>query len=153
MTTPRIRSLVSLSAALIVTLMVAGCASAPHRVASASAEPPVTVRFDNEARDYVHVYLISARQEWLLARVAPGARMALRIPEPALAEDAGLLSLAVIAGERVTLRAARDVAAATTIGQPLAMMLSQRWTFSTLTSTGQVTSLRLDRSSVEADRP
>jgi hypothetical protein len=145
MTTPRIRSLVSL-AALSLTVTLGGCASAPSRVALDSPvltdELPRTVRFDNEARDYVRVYLIGARQEWLLGRVAPGARVTLHIPEPALAEDAGLLSLAVIVGDRVTLRAAREVGAATTIGQPAAMMLSQRWTFSTLTATGQLTSLR-----------
>jgi hypothetical protein len=147
MTTPRIRSLVSLAAALTFSLVLGGCVSAPSHVASSEPAPadelPRTVRFDNEAPDYVHVYLIAARQEWLLGRVAPGVRATLRIPEAALAEDAGLLSLAVIAGERVTLRAAREVGAATTIGQPAAEMLSQRWTFSTLTATGQLTSLRL----------
>ena len=152
MTTHRIRSLVSLAAALIATLMVAGCASAPQRVASASVEPPITIRFDNEARDYVHVYLVGTRQEWLLGRVAPGARTALGIPEAALAEDGGLLSLAVIAGDRVTLGAAREVGAATTIGQPAAMMLSQRWTFSTVTATGQITSLRIGGSRAEVGR-
>lgn len=153
MTTPRIRSLVSIATAFIVTAMVAGCASAPQRVVSASIEAPITVRFDNEARDYVHVYLVSARQEWLLGRVAPGARATLRIPEAALAEDAGLLSLAVIAGQRVTQRAAREVGAATTIAQLPAEMCSQRWTFSTLTATGQLTSIRLGRSRAEVGRP
>jgi len=62
-----------------------------------------------------------------------------------LAEDAGLLSLAAIAGDRVTFRAARELAAATTIGEPAAMMLSQRWTFSTLTATRQLTSQRIGR--------
>lgn len=153
MTTPRIRSVVSLAAALIVTLMVGGCASAAPRVASASVELPITIRFDNEAREYVHVYLIGTRQEWLLGRVGPGARASLRIPEAALTEDAGLLSLAVIAGDRVTLRVARQVAAATTIAQPAMEMLAQRWTFSTLTASGQLTSLRLARSPAEVVRP
>ncbi len=153
MTTPRIRSLVSIATALIVSSMVAGCASAPQRVASAAIEPPITVRFDNEARDYVHVYLVGARQEWLLGRVAPGARATLRVPEAALAEDAGLLSLAAIAGQRVTQRAAREVGAATTIAQLPAEMFSQRWTFSTLTATGQLTSIRLGRSRAEVGHP
>ncbi|MDB4881993.1 MAG: hypothetical protein JWL95_759 [Gemmatimonadetes bacterium] len=147
MTTPRIRSLVSLAAALTFTVVLGGCVSAPAHATSNEPAPtdelPRTVRFDNEARDYVHVYLVAARQEWLLGRVAPGGRATLRIPEAALTEDVGLVSLAVIAGDRVTLRAAREVGAATTIGQPAADMLSQRWTFSTLTATGQLTSLRL----------
>jgi hypothetical protein len=148
MTTPRIRSLVSL-AALSLAVILGGCVSGPSRVAQNAPSPtdelPRTVRFDNEAQDYVHVYLISARQEWLLGRVAPGARAMLRIPDAALAEDAGLLSLAAIAGDRVTFRAARELAAATTIGEPAAMMLSQRWTFSTLTATRQLTSQRIGR--------
>ena len=153
MTTPLIRCLVSTATALIISALGAGCASAPQRIASASIEPPIIVRFDNEARDYVHVYLVAARQEWLLGRVAPGARATLRIPEAALAEDAGLLSLAVIEGQRVTQRAAREVGAATTIAQLPAEMFSQRWTFSTLTATGQLTSVRLGRSRAEVGRP
>ena len=148
MTTPRIRSLVSL-VALSFAVTIGGCASAPSRVALDAPAPtdelPRTVRFDNEARDYVHVYLVSARQEWLLGRVAPGARAMLRIPDAALADDAGLLSLAAIPGERVSLRAAREISAATSIGEPAAMMLAQRWTFSTLTATRQLTSQRIGR--------
>jgi hypothetical protein len=141
MTTPRIRSLVSLAAALIVTLMIGGCASAPSRLAT--DVPAATVRFDNEARDYVHVYLVGARQEWLLGRVAPGARARLQIPTAALAEDAGMMWFAVLPGDRVTMRAAGEARAATTIGQPMTALLSQRWTFSQLTTTGQITSLSL----------
>jgi hypothetical protein len=147
MTTPRIRSLVSLAAALIVTLMIGGCASAPSREALDGIAPADglarTVRFDNEARDYVHVYLIAERQEWLLGRVGPGARATLRIPEAALADDAGLMRLAVLTGDRVTMRAAADDRAATVLAQPALEMLSQRWTFSQLTSTGQLMPRRL----------
>jgi len=144
MTTPRIRSLVSLAAALIVTLMIGGCASAPPRVTTDVSA--ATVRFDNEARGYVQVYLVGARQEWHLGRVAPGARATLQIPTAALAEDAGLMWFAVLPGDRVTMRAAAEPRAATTIGQPISEMLSQRWSFSQLTTTGQITSLRLGSS-------
>jgi hypothetical protein len=62
--------------------------------------------------------------------VAPGARTTLRIPEAALAGNAGPMQLAVLTGERVTLRAADESRAATTLAQPVAAILSQRWTYS-----------------------
>jgi hypothetical protein len=140
MTTPRIRSLVSFVAALTFTLTLGGCASAPARLAVNAVEQPLTFRFDNEARDYVHVYLIGTRQEWLLGRVEPGARATLRIPDEVAAEDLGSMQLAVRTGERVTLRAATEARTATTIVQPAAELLSLRWTFSqTSTRVGQLT--------------
>lgn len=157
MTTQRIRSLVSLAAALAVTLVLGGCASAPSRLASEaptlSDEVARTVRFDNEARDYVHVYLVGVRQEWLLGRVAPGGRTTLQIPDAALADDAGPLRLAVLAGARATMRAANEIRAATTIAQPATDILSQRWTFSQLTATEQLTARRLAPSRAEVGRP
>jgi hypothetical protein len=151
MTTPRIRSLVSLAAALTVTFTLGGCVSAASRLASDGPAPtdgaPPAVRFVNEARDYVHVYLVGEQREWLLGRVEPGARATLRIPEAALVENAGPMWLAVLTGERVTLRAAGDARAATTMAQPAAAILSQRWTFSQ-TPKGQLTSLPLARAAV-----
>jgi hypothetical protein len=156
MTTPRIRSLVSLAAALTVTFTLGGCASAPSGRAwdgpAPTDGPPLAVRFDNDARDYVHVYLIGDQREWLLGRVEPGARATLRIPEDALAENAGPMRLAVLVGERVTLRAAGKPLAATAISQPAAEILSQRWTFSQMLATGQLTSLRLGRPGAEVGR-
>jgi hypothetical protein len=134
MTTPRIRSLVSLAAALTVTLTAGGCAGTaarPSLEAPAPAnEPPPAVRFDNDSRDYVHVYLVGDRREWLLGRVGPGARANLRIPDEALAEDAGRMRLAVLVGERVTFRAGSAVRAASALPQSAAVLLSRRWTFS-----------------------
>jgi hypothetical protein len=148
MTTPRIRSLVSLAAALTVTLALGGCASAPSRLAGDAPAPadgrPLTVRFDNDARDYVHVYLVGEQRQWLLARVAPGARATLRIPEDALAEDGLRMRLAVLVGERVTLWAPAEPRAAITLAQPAAAFRSQRWTFSQAAS-GQLIALPLRR--------
>jgi hypothetical protein len=149
MTTPRIRSLVSLAAVLTVTLTVGGCASTSSRVASDEPArtdgPPVTIRFDNDARDYVHVYLVGDQRQWLLARVAPGARATLRIPEEALAEEGARMRLAVLAGERVTLWAPSEARAAITLAQPAAALRSQRWTFSQAIANGQLTALPLRR--------
>lgn len=152
MTTPRTRSLVSLVAALTVTLALGGCASAPSRTAwdapAPAGVPPFTVRFDNDARDYVHVYLVGAQRQWLLGRVEPGARATLRIPDAALAEDAGAVRLVVLAGERVTMRAVSEARAAVTIAEPAAAIGAQRWTFSQTLAKGQLTALPLARAAV-----
>jgi hypothetical protein len=156
MTTPRTRSLVSLAAALTVALTLGGCAGAPSRLAgdgpAPTDGPPLAVRFDNDARDYVHVYLVGEQRQWLLGRVAPGARATLRIPDEALAEDAGRLRLAVLAGERVTLWAAGEARAAITIPQPAAAFLWQRWTFSQALANGQLTALPFGRARAEVGR-
>ena len=149
MTTPRKRPLVSLALALSVSLALSGCAGAPSRLASDGISlnegAQLAFRFDNEARDNVHVYLIGAKREWLLGRVAPGARATLRIPEEALAERPGFVRLAVLTGQRATLRAAAESRAATSIDQPAAALLSQRWTFSQTLEKGQLTPLGLGR--------
>jgi hypothetical protein len=134
MTTTRIRTVVSLVATLAITSTVAACASGAARLPSAD-EAPVelaarSIRFDNEARDYVHVYLVGERSEWLLGRVAPGARVTLRIPDAAVAADQESMRLAVLVGEHVTLSAGTKARAASILAQPAAEMLSQRWTFS-----------------------
>ncbi len=149
MTTPRTRSLVSLAAVLTVSLMLGACVSAPSRLApegsTLSDDAPVVIRFDNDARDYVHVYLVGEQREWLLGRVEPGAHATLRLPDAALAEDAGPMRLAVLGGERVTFRVAGEAHAATTIAQLVASILTQRWTFSQSLSNGQLISLPVGR--------
>jgi hypothetical protein len=159
MTTPRTRSRVSLAGltaaltvALTVTFALGACATAPSP-APAPTAAPVAVRFDNDASVYVHVYLIGEKREWLLGRVEPGARATLRIPDASLLESQGTVRLAVLAGDRVTLRAARDARAAMTIAQPTSTMLSQRWTFSQTLQQGQLTSLRLGSAGAEVGRP
>jgi hypothetical protein len=156
MTTPRIRSLVSLAAALTFTLAFTGCVSAPSRLSwdgpASTDGPPLAISFDNEARDYVHVYLVDAQREWLLGRVEPGARATLRIPEAALAGNPGSMWLAALVGEHMTLRAAREARAAITIAQPAAQILSLRWTFSQTLANGQLTALPLGRARAEVGR-
>ena len=146
MTTPRIRPVVSLATALCVALTMGACASAPPHIASdvsdSSADAaPQSVRFDNTGREFVHVYLIGQEREWLLGRVEPGARKTMRIPDEALADDAGMMQIAVIVGERVSLGAKRASRTIFTVAQPRGSLLSQRWTFSQTPATGQLTSL------------
>jgi hypothetical protein len=147
MITPRIRSFVSYAAAMTVAITLAGCASTQSRPPSGghapADEPPLAIRFDNAAQDYVHVYLVGERREWFLGRVEIGAGATLRIPDDALA-DAGPMRLAVLEGQHRTPRVAADALAATTLRQPIGAILSQRWTFSQTTANQQLTSLPRD---------
>jgi hypothetical protein len=155
MTTPRTGSVVSLAAALALAITLGGCASAGSRSApdgpAPSAGPSVTIRFDNQAHDYVHVYLVGVRRQWLLGRVEQGAVATLPIPDEALAESSRSMWLAVLAGANPTGRVAADPRAVTTIPEPMATILSQRWTFTSTQATGQLTSLPLWRA--EPGRP
>ena len=148
MTTPRVGTLVSAAAALILTVGLGGCAtnsrSGGTPSVAANAIGPV-VRFDNGGRDVVHVYLVGQTREWLLGRVEPGARTALRIPDEAFGEDAGSMRLAVVPGDRITQRAAADPRASTTLAQPAATIVSERWKFSQTSASGELTSLRVAR--------
>ncbi|MDQ2665474.1 MAG: hypothetical protein M3Z05_05645 [Gemmatimonadota bacterium] len=145
MTTPRIRSLVSLAAALSFTMTLGACATgAPHFATdtSLSADDALrALRFDNTGREYVHVYLISEQREWLLGRVEPGARSTLRIPAEATSDDAGGMQLEVVIGEPVTFGAKRASRMAITTVQPGSDLFAQRWTFSQIPAMGQLTSL------------
>ena len=89
MTTPRTRALVSLTATIAVTLALAACA--PGRSVPAVGRPLamdgrlLTVAFDNDGREHVHVYLVDGRQgQWLLGRIDPWSQETLRIPAAAL---------------------------------------------------------------------
>lgn len=151
MTTPRARALVSLTAALAMTLALGACAGVPQRSApnrpSAAQDRPPTVRFDNGGREHVHVYLIGQRREWLLGRVEPGAIASLRLPDASLADDPEFVRLAVVTGGRVTQQAARDPRARLTIAQPTSAILSRGWRF----ALGELTSpvSRTDREQVD----
>lgn len=141
MTTPRPYALVSRFAITILTLVLGACSGTTAR--SAAHEPsPVearvaTIRFDNQAREHVHVYLIGETREWLLGRVEPGAVATLRVPEESLTSNASFVQLAVLTGGGLTQAAARDPRAQLTIAQPASSILAQRWRL----SQGQLTSL------------
>jgi len=149
MTTIRSRSLVSIAAALTLTVALGGCAGNPtHRALNDPAPvaaKPATIRFQNEARQYVHVYLVGQNREWLLGRVEPGARTTLRIPADAMSDDSWQMQLAVVAGDRVTLRVASKVGAQVTIPQPAGQLLAQKWTFTQTVSNGQATAALMGR--------
>ncbi len=153
MTTTRSRRLVSIAATLTLTLALGGCAGNPSSRALNDPAPaagrPVAIRFDNEARQYVHVYLVGQEREWLLGRVEPGAHAALRIPDEALADATWSMRLAVLAGERVTMRVATQARASVTILQPTSQLVAQRWTFTQPMTNGQATAQLMGRMRTE----
>ena len=146
MTAPCTRARRSI-AVTVVTLALGACTARtarppiepprPDEARLLEAVEPATIRFDNGAREHVHVYLVGEQREWLLGRIEPGARAVLRIPEASLAGNPAFVRLAVLAGGRQTAAAARDPRAAFTIPQPAATLLTQRWAF----AQGQLTSL------------
>lgn len=153
MTTPDTRALVSLTATMALTLALGACVRGPSVPALDSPTSIggrlLTIGFDNDGRDYVHVYLVDGQQrQWRLGRVDPWTRATLRIPAAAFAGNPGFMQLVVIPGERVTVHAARDPRARSTAAQPVSAMLSQRWMF----SQGQLTPLPLRRAGVAVGR-
>jgi hypothetical protein len=133
MTTSRTPALVSVATVTTLLLVLGGCLRAssqvaPGDVATVGARPR-TIPFENNAKDYVHVYLASDRREWFLGRVERGARVALRIPDECLAPDAGLMRLVVIVGAPTTPQVARD-SRAIAFSQPASDLVRQQWTIS-----------------------
>jgi hypothetical protein len=124
-------SLVSLFAPLVLTQTVGlgACARVSRPVTWDASAQRGAFRFDNDAETSVDVYLVTDKREWRLGRVAPGARMLLRIPDAALVEASGFVRLAVLADAPLTVQAARDPRAILTIAQPTSELLAQRWTF------------------------
>ena len=145
MTTPRTHAVVSLAvtttafrmtAIAITALTLGACAGAPSHAGVEAPAPvegaewfPLSIRFDNDAREYVHVYLIGDGRQWLLGRVEPGAVGTLKIPDAALGGKLRFVQLAVIQGGRLTPDAAHDKRAELTILQPATSILSQQWRF------------------------
>ena len=144
MTTPPTRAAVSRGVttiafrltAITMTALTLACARTASPPAARVPAPvdgvewfPLSVRFDNDVRDYVHVYLIGDGRQWLLGRVEPGAVATLKIPDAAVGARLRFVQLAVIEGGRLTPDAAHDRRAELTTLQPAASILSQKWRF------------------------
>ncbi len=131
MSTPSSRTVVSI-VSLAAMLTIGGCARLSSRSAwnTADNDVPAVVRFDNDAESPVDVYLVSERSEWRLGRVAPGARVMLRVPEAALAGKPAFLRLVTLADAPLSIDPASDPRATLSVAQPLPELLSQEWRFS-----------------------
>ena len=131
MTTPRTSALVSLAATVVVLLTLGACVRPPSPLDEPPpvASYPLSIHFDNDARDYVHVYLIGDSRQWLLGRVDPGAIATLRIPDAAIRGNSRYVRLAVIMGGRLTPEAVADTRATVTVLQPASAMVAHQWRF------------------------
>jgi hypothetical protein len=134
MTTLCRRAFVSIAATIAITIALGACATAPSRLKPSESVSDLagllTIRFENLSRQTVDVYLIGAKREWILGRVAPGALANLRLPDEAFIPGAMAVRLAVLAGQPKTFAAARDPRALLTVPERASAFLSQRWTFS-----------------------
>lgn len=141
MTTTSRRTLVSIAVTLTAMLVSGACARGATPASEAPSARFLSIRFDNDAREYVHVYLIGVKREWLLGKVEPGAVTSLRIPEEALSDGSTFMQLGVVTGGRVTMAAARDPRIRLTVAQPATAILSHQWKF----VQGQLMPQRLQR--------
>jgi hypothetical protein len=108
MTTPGGRVIVSVVASAIVTIVLGACAGGRAHAGSngptAMTAPSATIYFDNDGREYAHVYVVSDRRQWYLGRVEAGARRSLRVPDEAIVTSSQRLQLAVMIGHQLLRR-------------------------------------------------
>lgn len=76
----------------LLTPTLGGCAGATSRIvngeiAAVGTAAPV-LRFHNQGRTPVRVYLMDSRHQWMLGRVEAGSRASLRLPDGAMSENA-----------------------------------------------------------------
>jgi hypothetical protein len=138
MTTANARAIV----ALLTVIAVGGCArSAAHadEAAVLTAQNEL-LRFDNDGRDRLDVYLVGETRSWRIGRLEPGQRRWLTVPRGIPATDLARLNLVVLANATVSPDPLRDPRAVSAIRQPLGALSGQRWTF----WQGQLKSERMD---------
>lgn len=128
-------------AALLGVLCIGGCASSRHLADGmpVARETRDVLRFDNDGRDRVDVYLVGEVRSWRLARLEPGQARWLSLPNDIPASDLGRLQLAVITDATQTVDPLRDPRAVLSLRQPLGALTGTRWGF----VQGQLATLRL----------
>jgi hypothetical protein len=102
------------------------------------------LRFDNEGRDRVDVYLVGETRAWRIGRLEPGQARWLSVPRDIPGSDRGRLQLVVLANATASVDPMRDPRAVMTIRQPLGALAGQQWSFAqgqlkTLPATGAAT--------------
>lgn len=125
------RALVAPFVVLVGATLLEGCARAsvrpdPVDVSRARAE---SLRFDNEGRDRLDIYLVGEKRSWRLGRLEPGAARWLRVPADIPPNDLARMQLVVLANAELTVAPMRDPRAVTTIRQPVFVLAAQRWAF------------------------
>lgn len=117
--------------ALLGVLSLGGCAASRMEVEGAQPAPLVggALRFDNEGRDRVDVYLVGETRSWRIGRLEPGQARWLAVPRDIPGSDLGRLQLVVLANATTSIDPMRDPRAVMTIRQPLGALAGQRWGF------------------------
>lgn len=131
-TTARPTVSAALLSAALCALALGACARNPAPTPwdeAALNEETLSFRFDNQAQTNVDVYLITQQRQFRLGRVAPGARVTLRIPGSVLTPTSGFVRLAVLADAPISVDPAHDPNSTFTIVQPVASLVAQQWTF------------------------
>lgn len=125
------RALVAPFVILIGAAVLDGCASAyPHAATTdVSRERAESVRFDNEGRDRLDIYLVGERRSWRLGRLEPGQARWLRVPGDIPPNDLARIQLVVLANAELTLSPMQDPRAVTTLRAPVFVLAGQRWAF------------------------
>ncbi len=127
--------------ALLGMVTLAGCAtSATHASpADALAERRESLRFDNEGRDRVDVYLVGEKRSWRIGRLEPGQTRWLRVPRDIPPSDMSRVQLVVLANAQATMTPMLNPRAVMTLRQPVYVLSGQRWAF----ADGQLNGLRV----------
>lgn len=139
MTTLPARTLVPVFAILALGACTTHTGARPARVDEAAPVRgrPLSIRFANEGRERIHVYLVGERREWMLGRVEPGTVAWLAMPTKSLTGESARLRLAVLAGAAPSLQAGREPRAVQSMVQPASAILEREWSF----AQGQLLSL------------
>lgn len=85
------------------------------------------IRFDNQGRDRVDVYLVGETRAWRIGRLDPGQARWLTVPSDIPTTDLARLQLAVVANASVLVDPRRDPSAITSLKQPVGSLMGQRW--------------------------
>lgn len=135
------RALVAPFVILVGASMLEGCASAATRAAPVDVvrERAESLRFDNEGRDRLDIYLVGETRSWRLGRLEPGQARWLRVPGNLSPNELSRMQLVVLTNADVTLSPTNDPRAVTTIRQPVFVLAGQRWAF----ADGQLKGVRL----------
>lgn len=97
-----------------------------------------SIRFENEGRDRLDVYLVGERRSWRIGRLAPGESRWLRMPKDITSDEMLRVQLVVLANAAITLAPISEARAVTTIRQPFFALAGQRWSF----TEGQLSAIR-----------
>ena len=128
-----LRSRARVSSFAILALGACTAHTSAPRARSDEAAPvagrALSIRFLNESRDRIHVYLVGERREWLLGRVEPGTVAWLALPTKSMTGEGGRLRLAVLAASGPSLQAGRDPRAVQSMVQPATAILEREWSF------------------------